>query len=59
MGLNEADVNALPAEERESANQRIANQLYQAGAHYVIKGIWDLMITLKDIESRLAHGEHP
>ena len=59
MGLNEAEVNALSAEERESANQRIANQLYQAGAHYVIKGIWELPVVLKDIESRLAHGERP
>ncbi|MGA7193578.1 MAG: phosphonoacetaldehyde hydrolase [Anaerolineales bacterium] len=59
MGLNEAEVNALLEEERESSNQRIATQFYQAGAHYVIKGIWDLPNVLDDIQSRLMHGEHP
>ena len=59
MGLSEAEVKALSVEDRESANQRIAAQFYQAGAHYVIEGIWDLPVILKNIESRLAHGEHP
>ncbi len=59
MGLSEAEVKALSVEDRESANQKIAAQFYQAGAHYVIEGIWDLPVILKNIESRLAHGEHP
>jgi phosphonoacetaldehyde hydrolase len=59
MGLSEAEVKTLSVEDRESANQRIAAQFYQAGAHYAIEGIWDLPVILKNIESRLAHGEHP
>ena len=59
FGLSEAEVKATPLEERKAANQKIASQLYQAGAHYVIEGIWDLPVVLNDIESRLAHGEHP
>jgi phosphonoacetaldehyde hydrolase len=59
LGLNEAEVNALSPEEREAANQKIAVKLYQAGAHDVIDGIWDLPAALENIESRLAHGELP
>jgi phosphonoacetaldehyde hydrolase len=59
LGLSEAEVKALSVEKRESGNQRAATQLYQAGAHYVIEGIWDLPVVLKDIESHLAHGERP
>jgi phosphonoacetaldehyde hydrolase len=59
LGLSEAEVKTLSVEERESANQRAATQLFQAGAHYVIKGIWDLAVALNDIESRLIHGDHP
>ena len=59
LGLSEFEVKALSAEERESANQRVATQLYQTGAHYVIDGIWGLPSILKEIESRLTHGERP
>ena len=59
MGLNEADVQALSPEAREAENQVIASRLYQAGAHYVIDGIWDLPDVLNDIQFRLARGEQP
>ncbi len=59
LGLSEVEVKALSVKERASANQKVATQLYQAGAHYVIEGIWGLPVVLKEIESRLAHGEHP
>lgn len=59
LGLSEAQVDALTPEEKEDASQRIESQLYRAGAHYVIDGIWDLPDVLDEIEFRLAHGEHP
>ena len=59
LGLNEAEVDALPIEEKESKLEKIEAQLYQAGAHYVIDGIWDLPDVLDDIEFRLAQGEQP
>lgn len=59
VGLTEEQVGALTPQARASASQKAANQLYQAGAHYVIDGIWDLPKALNDIQSRLAHGEHP
>jgi len=59
LGLGEAEVKALSPAERKTANQRISDNLYQAGANYVIDGIWDLPGVMNDIESRLAHGERP
>jgi phosphonoacetaldehyde hydrolase len=59
MGLSEAEVNALPLAELSVANQTIAARLYQAGAHEVIAGIWDLFGVLQSINSRLAQGERP
>ncbi len=59
MGLSEADVKVLSQAERKATNKRISDQLYQAGANYVIDGIWDLPKLIPDIESRLEHGEHP
>jgi phosphonoacetaldehyde hydrolase len=59
LGLNEAEVNAMSAEEREKASQKIKSQLYQAGAHYAINGIWDLPDILGQIELQLAQGQTP
>ncbi|MGZ9166950.1 MAG: phosphonoacetaldehyde hydrolase [Anaerolineales bacterium] len=59
LGLREEEVNALSPQKREEARQEIETQLYQAGAHYVIDGIWDLPLILDEIESRLANGERP
>ena len=59
LGLSEAEVKALSPDEREAENQIAAARLSQAGAHYVIDGIWDLPDILDDIEFRLANGEQP
>jgi phosphonoacetaldehyde hydrolase len=59
MGMNEDQVIALPASEKEEACKKIETQLYEAGAHFVIKGIWDLPKALNEIEARLKVGEHP
>jgi phosphonoacetaldehyde hydrolase len=59
MGLSEEEVNALSKSEKEEASERIELQLHEAGAHFVIEGIWDLPKVLVDIETRLAAGERP
>jgi phosphonoacetaldehyde hydrolase len=59
LGLTEAEVEALPIEKRASENQRAAQRLYQAGAHYVVDGIWDLPSALDKISSRIERGEMP
>jgi len=59
LGLNEEEVNGLSQEEKDKARRNSEGQLYQAGAHYVIDGIWDLPEALDHIADRLARGEHP
>jgi phosphonoacetaldehyde hydrolase len=59
LGLSRRDVDALAEPERCAARARVAGQLYAAGAHEVIDGIWDLSLVLGRIEERLARGERP
>lgn len=59
LGLSEAEIQGLPPQEREAKNQVATARLYQAGAHYVIAGIWDLPKVVEQIQERLAHGEQP
>ncbi len=59
VGLSEAEVFSLSEQERASINQKSAAQLYQAGAHFVIDGIWDLPRILDEIEHLLKQGEQP
>jgi phosphonoacetaldehyde hydrolase len=59
MGMSQDQVKALPEPERKKACERIESQLYEAGAHFVIEGIWDFPKILDEIEARLAQGERP
>lgn len=59
LGLTEACVNSLTPSERAEAHTRIGEQLYAAGAHLVIEGVWDLPRAIDDIEARIQRGETP
>ena len=59
MGLNEKEVEALPKSENERRIKRAYQRMYQAGAHYVVDSITDVMPCLDDINARLARGERP
>ena len=59
IGLNEAEIAALPPEELQAKLERAYQRMYQAGAHYVVDGIWDVPAVLDDINARLARGERP
>lgn len=59
LGLSQADVQALPAEELHSRRELIAAEFYRVGAHYVLDGIWDVPAVLDEIQNRLARGERP
>lgn len=59
IGLNEQQINALPADEYERRIERAYTRMTQAGAHYVVDGIADLLPCIDDIEQRLARGEKP
>jgi len=59
IGLTEADVNALdPADLKARLDEGYA-RLDQAGAHYVVDSLADVVSVLGDIEARLAQGEGP
>lgn len=59
LGLSESDVHALTPQERVEVHTRIGSQLYAAGAHLVIEGIWDLLPAIDEIEARIRCGETP
>jgi phosphonoacetaldehyde hydrolase len=59
MGLTEAEIEALPVEDRQRRLFRAYQRLMQAGAHYVVDSIGETVAILDLIESRLATGEKP
>jgi phosphonoacetaldehyde hydrolase len=59
IGLSREEVESLT---KVDCDQRLAaayQRLTQAGAHYVIDGIGDILPCLDEIERRLANGEKP
>lgn len=59
IGLTEAEIKALPAEERERRLRQGRQRMLQSGAHYVIDGIDSLIEVIDEIEARLGRGERP
>ena len=59
VGLNEAEIAALPSGELEAKLARAYIRMYQIGAHYVVDGIWDVPPLLDEINARLKRGERP
>lgn len=59
VGLNLDEFNALDETQRRQRVDRSANKLAQAGAHYVVDSIADLLQCIDDIEQRLRGGEKP
>lgn len=57
LGLSAAELAALSPDEVETRRERAHLRLADAGAHYVIDGIWSLPQVLDDIEERLNDGE--
>lgn len=59
VGLSEAEVAALPEIERRARIDTATAKLAQAGAHYVVEGVADILPLLDDIDARLSRGERP
>lgn len=59
LGLSEAETKALAPETLATRRNEINARFYQAGAHYMIDGIWDLPVVLNRIEAQVAGGERP
>ncbi len=59
MGLNEKKIEALDPGVRERKLERAYTRMAQAGAHYVVDGIWDVPPLIDAINERMARGERP
>ncbi len=59
VGLTESEVAALEPAVLERKRARAYSRLAQAGAHYVVDGIYDVPPLLDAINARLARGEKP
>lgn len=59
IGLNAREVDELSKSELSARLKVVYQRMYQAGAHYVVDGIWDCNPLLGEIEARLARGERP
>jgi phosphonoacetaldehyde hydrolase len=58
-GLSEAEIAALPEEDRAALRARATTELTAAGAHLVIDSIADLPAAIAAIEARMTAGETP
>lgn len=59
LGLDEAGVAALPAEELERRLEVISGRFFQAGAHFVIQSVAEVESVVDAVEARLAAGHTP
>lgn len=59
MGLTEAEIALLPAEEYLSRLQKARNSLAAAGAHYVMDTMAELPAIINSIETALSAGKKP
>jgi phosphonoacetaldehyde hydrolase len=59
LGLTQTEVSALADSELSTRREAISAKLYQAGAHYVVDGLWDCPRIIEKINTRLAQGERP
>jgi phosphonoacetaldehyde hydrolase len=59
IGLPREAVEALDPGERDRLRRRAHTRLRQAGAHYVVDSLADVLPCLDDIEARIARGERP
>ena len=58
-GLTEAEWNALTEDQQQQRNQHARQELFSAGAHYVVDSLADAVDVIQQIEARLARGERP
>jgi phosphonoacetaldehyde hydrolase len=59
VGLSHADWQALRPAEQEKRRERAVARLAEAGAHYVVDSVADLLPCIAAIEKRLGRGERP
>ena len=59
VGLSEPEWNNLSIQKQQQLRQHAVHKLQQAGAHYVIDSVKDLLPCVEAIEQRINEGERP
>jgi phosphonoacetaldehyde hydrolase len=59
VGWNEKEIAQADPGNLKSKLERAYTRMAQAGAHYVVDGIWDVPAVLDAISARVARGEKP
>ncbi len=59
LGLTPKEVQDIDPLELQKRLDAIEKQYRRTGAHYVVKGVWDCLPVIDDINQRLAQGETP
>jgi phosphonoacetaldehyde hydrolase len=59
LGLTENQVAGLAPKDLDRRLNAIEKRFREAGADYVVKGIWECLEVVKDIDLRLKKGAHP
>jgi len=59
LGLTEDEFHALPERDVDQKRKEISGRFFQAGAHYVVDGLWDCPRIVAEISDRLASGGRP
>lgn len=59
IGLPLAEMRKLDPADFARRRERACTRMWQAGAHYVVDSIAEVMPCLDDIQQRLSRGEHP
>lgn len=59
VGLSEEEWIELTSEQQSQLKRTAYQQLYSAGAHYVIDSLADIELVLAEVDARLARGERP
>jgi len=53
MGLIEEEIEKMPKEAFDKINAAVKEEMYAAGAHYVVDGIWDLPALIETINAEM------
>ena len=59
IGLSEHELKGCPAAERTELIEKAHRSLREAGCHYVVDGVPDILPVLDEIDQRLAVGQKP
>lgn len=59
IGLNAQEIAKLTSAELKPKLERAYTRMAQAGAHFVVDGIWDVPAVLDEIAARVGRGERP